>query len=85
MSIENFKACASPVKELVLIEGADHGLAYITDPTKYVIKLRSFFAPIKNEDYDPQKDTRFLEFEELQSNFDDGSDDDLTDIKDIVL
>ena len=94
MSIENFEACASPVKDLVLIEGADHGLAYITDPTKYVIRLRDFFAPIKDEDYDPLKDTRFLESEKSHRSFDNDSDNDelfsdddgdITEIEDIIL
>ena len=81
MSIENFKACASPVKDLILIEGADHGLAYITDPTKYVIKLRDFFAPIKRDDYDPLTDTRFLNRDESY----DSSDEDLFDEDDLSV
>ena len=55
MSIENFEACASKYKELVLIEGADHGLAYITNPTKYVIRLKDFFSPLTSDEYDPQE------------------------------
>lgn len=82
MSIENFEACTSPAKELVLIEGADHGLAYITDPTKYVIKMRSFFDPIKDEDYDPSTDTRFIKSEEVLESLDedlfDSEDDDFS-------
>ena len=43
MSEENFKACSSK-KRLVIIEGADHGLAYPTDKERYVRELKSFAA-----------------------------------------
>ena len=86
MSIDNFKACASPVKDLVLIEGAEHGLAYITDPTKYVIRLRDFFAPVKDEDYDPANDLRRFESEFIYTDdVDYDMDDDYPDTLDIDI
>ncbi|MBR2343470.1 MAG: alpha/beta hydrolase [Clostridia bacterium] len=47
MSEENYNACASENKRLLLIEGADHGLAYPKGQDDYVKEVREFFAYIK--------------------------------------
>ena len=44
MSRENFEACASEKKRLVIIEGAGHGIAFPVDPEKYVGAVREFFG-----------------------------------------
>ena len=46
MSVENFEKCGSEKKKLVTIEGAGHGLCYITNPSKYIKELKDFFAPL---------------------------------------
>lgn len=46
MSLENFDACVSEKKRMVTVEGAGHGLCYVTDPKLYLDELRDFFAPI---------------------------------------
>lgn len=46
MSRENYDACASAHKQLVLIRGAGHGLAFPADQELYLSELRSFFAPV---------------------------------------
>ncbi len=43
MSRENYDACTSR-KRLVTVEGADHGLAYLTAPERYLEELRDFFG-----------------------------------------
>lgn len=43
MSRENYEACASAKKRLVLIKGADHGLAFPKDQELYLGELREFF------------------------------------------
>lgn len=43
MSVRNFEACASENKKLVTIEGAGHGVAYPTDPDKYLAEIGAFF------------------------------------------
>lgn len=45
MSKENYDACTAK-KELVIIEGAGHGLAYPLNKEKYVAAMRAFFFPI---------------------------------------
>ena len=45
MSRENFEACASACKKLVLVPGAGHGLSYPADPEAYIRKARQFFHP----------------------------------------
>ena len=44
MSAENYNACTSP-KRLVMIKGADHGLAFPADQQSYVDEIERFFAP----------------------------------------
>jgi fermentation-respiration switch protein FrsA (DUF1100 family) len=44
MSRINYDACASH-KELVLIPGAGHGLAYPVAPDEYVSAMKKFFHP----------------------------------------
>jgi len=51
MSIENYNACATE-KKLVLVPGAEHGIAYIVDKDSYVESLRSFFEPIEKRYYE---------------------------------
>ncbi len=46
MSEENYKACASEYKRLVIIEGAVHGTAYPKDEEKYIAEAREFFTPL---------------------------------------
>ncbi|MBE6670947.1 MAG: alpha/beta hydrolase [Ruminococcaceae bacterium] len=48
MSIENFNACTSEHKKLVIIDGAAHGLAFPYSPDEYVNALKEFFAYIYN-------------------------------------
>lgn len=50
MSVENFERCDSETKKLVTIEGAGHGLCYITNPSKYIKELRAFFDPITSDE-----------------------------------
>ena len=49
MSAENYEACGSENKRLVIIEGAGHGLCYVTNPSKYIKELKSFFDPITKD------------------------------------
>ena len=44
MSKENFEACASR-KKLVIIPGAGHGLSYPVDKPGYLAALADFFGP----------------------------------------
>ena len=44
MSEENYAACASDHKRLVITPGAGHGLCFPTDPDAYVAELRLFFT-----------------------------------------
>lgn len=46
MSEENYTACASEYKRLVIIEGAVHGTAYPKDEEKYIAEARAFFTPL---------------------------------------
>lgn len=48
MSEQNFEACASEKKRLVIIEGAEHGLCFPAAIKKYESELRDFFAGILN-------------------------------------
>ena len=47
MSEQNFDACASERKRLVIIEGADHGLCFPVDIKKYIDELDAFFPSEK--------------------------------------
>lgn len=46
MSIEMYNACSSKIKELVLIEGAGHGMSHLTDTTTYEEHLDAFLSKI---------------------------------------
>ncbi|MBO5203889.1 MAG: alpha/beta hydrolase [Clostridia bacterium] len=45
MSEENYSACISEHKRLVIISGADHGLCFPVDMKTYFAELEQFFAP----------------------------------------
>ena len=45
MSEENYKACASEHKRLVVTSGAGHGLCFPADQEAYYAALREFFEP----------------------------------------
>ena len=45
MGEENFAACASDAKRMVIIPGADHGLCFPVDMKTYLWELEDFFAP----------------------------------------
>ena len=47
MSLENYYACQAP-KELLIVNGAAHGMAFLVDPVRYKQKVLDFFAA-----YDP--------------------------------
>lgn len=47
MTYENYKACASP-KRLLVVPGADHGMSYVVDQTLYEQTVLQFW-----HDYDP--------------------------------
>ena len=46
MSKQNFDACASERKHLVITEGAGHGLCFPTDTDAYFCEVRKFFSYI---------------------------------------
>lgn len=46
MSVEMYEACASKIKELVLIEGASHGMSYLTDTPTCDKHIDAFFDKI---------------------------------------
>ena len=48
MSEENYTACVSKTKRLVIVKGADHGLAFPKDQEYYCKEAISFFRPITN-------------------------------------
>jgi len=43
MSVENFEACASSQKRLVITHGADHGLCFPHDMEGYFYEVKTFF------------------------------------------
>lgn len=45
MSEENYEACTSEHKRLVITPGAGHGLCFPTNQKAYLDELRNFFAP----------------------------------------
>ena len=47
MSIDNYNACASERKRLVVIKGAGHGLCYVANEEEYVKELKDFFDLVK--------------------------------------
>lgn len=46
MSIANYEACSASKKKLYIVEGADHGLAYVVAGDGYLDELHAFFDPI---------------------------------------
>ncbi len=46
MSVQNFNACTSEKKELIKIENAAHGIAFLENQEKYLNSLTSFFDGI---------------------------------------
>ena len=46
MSIEMYNACTSKIKDLLLIEGAGHGMSYLTNIKLYEERLESFLSKI---------------------------------------
>ena len=52
MSVENYNACASEKKHLVITKGAGHGLCYVIDKDGYVRELKNFFNFSKETSYD---------------------------------
>ena len=45
MSEENYAACASDVKRLVITPGAEHGLCFPSNTGAYLKELNDFFTP----------------------------------------
>jgi fermentation-respiration switch protein FrsA (DUF1100 family) len=50
MSRENYNACASKQKRLVITSGAGHGLCFSVDQDTYFAALKAFFEPILQRD-----------------------------------
>lgn len=46
MSEKNYNDCTASVKKLFIVEGAEHGLAYIYAGRSYIDILHDFFAPV---------------------------------------
>ena len=46
MTIANYEACSASKKKLYIVEGADHGLAYVVAGDGYLDELHAFFDPI---------------------------------------
>ena len=46
MSEENYAACASEQKRLVITPGADHGLCFPANKKAYLEAMKEFFAPV---------------------------------------
>lgn len=42
MTYENYHACNAP-KRLLVVQGADHGMSYLTDPTGYETAVKQFW------------------------------------------
>lgn len=49
MSEKNYELCASPVKRLVTVPGAGHGLSYMTDRQRYMDAVGGFLKEIGAE------------------------------------
>ena len=49
MSVESYNACASKHKHIVMIEGADHGLAFPAAQERYVKEVGDFFDKVFSE------------------------------------
>ena len=50
MSVKNFEKCGAENKKMITIEGAGHGLCYVVNPSKYIMELKNFFAPITKDE-----------------------------------
>ena len=46
MSEQNYEACVSDKKRLVIIHGAGHGLCFPVDIDGYLAALHEFFDPL---------------------------------------
>lgn len=46
MSVEMYNACVSEIKDLLLVEGAGHGMSYLTDTKTYEKRLEAFLSKI---------------------------------------
>lgn len=46
MGIENYNACASERKKLLIVEGAGHGISYMTDKPAYMSAVNDFLADV---------------------------------------
>lgn len=55
MSQKNYDACAGR-KRLVTVPNADHGMAYMTDPPRYLQELGEFFGPEASAKVPQQKE-----------------------------
>ncbi len=49
MTVANYEASNAAKKELYIVEGAAHGLAYVVDGDRYLEKLAEFFDFVKRE------------------------------------
>lgn len=58
MSMENYYACQAP-KDILLVNGAGHGLSYVVNPEAYKQKLTEFFATYDPPPAPPEKKGRF--------------------------
>ena len=46
MSLKMYEACSSEIKDLLLIEGAGHGMSYLTDTKTYENRLETFLVKV---------------------------------------
>jgi pimeloyl-ACP methyl ester carboxylesterase len=59
MSLENYYACRAP-KDLLIVNGAGHGLSFLVDPDRYKQKVLDFFAAYDTPVELPVKKRRFM-------------------------
>ena len=59
MSLENYYACRAP-KELLVVNGATHGMSFLVDPDRYKKKVLDFFAAYDPTYTPPEKPKRRL-------------------------
>ena len=59
MSLENYYACRAP-KELLVVNGATHGMSFLVDPDRYKKKILDFFAAYDPTYTPPEKPKRRL-------------------------
>lgn len=48
MTMQNYEACKAP-KKLLLVDGANHGMSYVTDPESYEAAVLDFWKELENE------------------------------------